>query len=315
MLGKTANGLFWMYRYLERAENTARMIDAGQRIALTRLDDNDEEWISVLQSAGGYEAFKAENEAVTKDAAIDWLLRSKANSSSILSCIESARQNARLVRTALTGEVWEAINAAYMATRELLARKVSERDLPKVLGKIRQHTALVRGTTHGTMLRNEIYDFARLGTFLERADNTARILDVKYYVLLPSARAVGSSLDNVQWETILRSVSARGGFRMEYGAGAEAGPMEIAEFLVLDKRMPRSLAFCVGKLRDNLRYLNKGSLQLMPALQKVDHLERTYLSHDIEAVFEYGLHQFIQKILGLLVEIAQQIEIDFRFYK
>ncbi|MFW2541968.1 alpha-E domain-containing protein [Primorskyibacter sp. 2E107] len=313
MLGKTANGLFWMYRYLERAENTARMIDAGQRIALTRLKDHDDEWTSVLQSAGVYDTFLEHHDSVTKESAIDWLLRSKDNPSSVFSCIAAARHNARLVRTALTGEVWEAVNAAFMAAKEDLARKVSERDLPGVLRKLRQHTSLVRGMTHGTMLRNENYDFARLGTFLERADNTARILDVKYYVLLPSSRAVGSSLDNVQWENILRSVSARGGFRMEYGA--VSGPMEIAEFLVLDKRMPRSLAFCISKMRDNLRYLNGGSLTLMPTLQKVDHVQRTYLSHDINAVFDYGLHEFIQKILNELNGIALQIEIDFRFYK
>jgi uncharacterized alpha-E superfamily protein len=313
MLGKTANGLFWMYRYLERAENTGRLIETGQRIALTRLDNREEEWASVLESAGALAAFREHFDTVTKDAAIDWMLRSKSNPSSVLSCIETARQNARLVRTALTGEVWEAMNAAYMETRTSLARKVSERDLPSVLNSVRRHTALVRGMTHGTMLRNEIYDFARIGTFLERADNTARILDVKYYVLLLSSSAVGTSLDNVQWETILRSVSARGGFRMEYGAGA--GPREIAEFLVLDRRMPRSLAFCVRKLRENLRYLHKGSRNALPSLKQVDQLERMYLSHDINAVFDYGLHEFIQHMIEQLSGISRQIEIDFRFYE
>lgn len=313
MLGKTAGGLFWMYRYLERAENTARLIEAGQRIALTRLEAGDAEWTSILQSAGVKGAFDLENDAVTRDAAVDWMLRSRANPSSVLSCIESARHNARLVRTALTGEVWAATNAAYMRIRENLARKVSERDLPDVLREIRQHTSLVRGMTHGSMLRNEIYDFVRLGTFLEQADNTARILDVKYYVLLPSVSAVGTSLDNVQWETILRAVSARGGFRMEYGAGG--GPAEITEFLVLNKRMPRSLAFCVDKLRSNLRYLHKGVDGQLPSLGMVDHLERQYLSHDIAAVFECGLHQFIEEILGQLSRIARQVEIDFRFYE
>src|SRR6056297_4127066 len=138
MLGKTANGLFWMYRYLERAENTARLIETGQRIALTRLTDGDGEWISVLQSAGALDAFRAENDSVTKEAAIDWLLRSRSNASSVLSCIEAARQNARMVRTALTGEVWEAVNATYMHAREVLARKVRERDLPNVLRALRQ---------------------------------------------------------------------------------------------------------------------------------------------------------------------------------
>lgn len=208
MLGKTANGLFWMYRYLERAENVARLTETGQRIALTN-SGGDEEWRPVLQTAGVCDGFDAANEKVTKEEAIDWMLRAKGNPSSVLSCVAAARQNARTVRTALTNDVWEATNATYMTVSDLLARKLNERDLPHVLDTVRQRTALVRGATMGTMLRNDIYDFARIGTFLERADNTARILDVKYYVLLPSIAAVGSSIDNVQWETILRS-SRRG---------------------------------------------------------------------------------------------------------
>jgi len=313
MLGKTANGLYWMYRLLERAENTSRLIETGQRIALTSLDSGEEEWRSVLQSAGSLGQFEINRDELTKDNAIDWLLRDRANPSSVLSCIETARQNARLVRTALTNEVWEATNAAYMSARQMLARKVAERDLPGVLGAMRQTTSLVRGMTHGTMLRNNIYNFTRLGTFIERADCTARILDVKYYILLPSASAVGTSLDNVQWETILRSVSARGGFRMEYGAGA--GRREIAQFLILDKRMPRSLAFCVGKLGDNLRYLQSGMMHPSPAQLKAQTIERTYLSHDVDAVFDFGLHEYIETFLRLLAELSGQIETDFRFYE
>lgn len=196
MLGKTANGLYWMYRALERAENTARLIETGQRIALTRLELGETEWRSVLLTAGSLANFEINREELTKGAAIDWLLRDRHNPSSVLSSIESARQNARLVRTALTHEVGEATNADCLSAQEMLARKVKERDMPGVLGTMRQATALVRGMTHGTMLRNEIYDFARLGTFIERADNTARILDVKYYVLLPSASYVGTSLYN-----------------------------------------------------------------------------------------------------------------------
>lgn len=313
MLGKTANGLFWMYRYLERAENTSRLIETGQRIALTRLASSDEEWRSILETAAMSQGFDAAHESLTKDAAIDWMLRDRDNAGSVISCIAAARHNARLVRNALTEEVWEAMNGVYMRAKKLTARKVSERDLPSVLGAIRQGTALVRGATHGTMLRNDIYDFARIGTFLERADNTARILDVKYYVLLPSASAVGSTVDNVQWETILSAVSGRGGFRMEYGTAID--PVDIAQFLVLDKRMPRSLAFCTGKLRDNLRYLCSAYGGRPPSYGKVDHIERTYLTHDIGAVFDYGLHEYIQKMLLLLGELGRQIEIDYRFHE
>lgn len=311
MLGKTANGLYWMFRYLERAENISRLVETGEWIALTRMGATDAEWRSVLQTAGSVDAFDALHEATTKEAAIDWLLRSRDNPSSVLSVISAARQNARLVRTALTHEVWEATNSAYIDAKHLLGRKVSERDLPEVLGKIRQKTALVRGATHGTMLRNEIYDFARIGTFLERADNTARILDVKYYVLLPSVMSVGSSIDNIQWETILRSVSARGGFRMSYGS--MLNPRDIAQFLILDKRMPRSLGFCVGKIRDNLGYLAADYGEEPPSCEVVAKIADDFLSQDIEAIFRYGLHEFIQHVLGHLYALGAQIEIDYRF--
>lgn len=313
MLGKTANGLFWMARYLERAENTARLIETGQRIALTRLGHSDEEWASILQSAGVYAAYKAHNESITKEGALDWMLRDRDNTSSIRSSIEAARQNARLVRTAITGEVWEAVNATYMRANELLARKVSERDLPAVLRAIRQNTALVRGMINGTMMRNEIYDFLRIGTFLERADYTARIIDVKYYVLLPSVSAVGTPIDNVHWESILRSVSASGGFRMQYGAGY--GPKDIAHFLILDRCMPRSLAFCAHKLEGNLCNLNAGRPEASIAQGKVRHLQDKFLSDDVAAIFDYGLHEFIQAVLGELSGLARQIELDFRFYE
>lgn len=311
MLGKTANGLFWMSRYLERAENTARLIETGQRIALTRLGDDAREWASVIQTAGSYPAFMNTHQELTKEAAINWMLRDRDNPSSIRACIESARQSARLVRTAITGEAWEAINAAYMTAKESLARKVIERDLSEVLQRMRQSTALVRGMILGTMMRNEIFDFLRVGTFLERADYTARIIDVKYYVLLPSVSAVGTMIDNVHWESILRAVSGRGGFRMEYGAGG--GPREIVHFLVLDRRMPRSLAFCTSKIEDNLRYLDPEGRTA--SLRMVREIKTQYLSHDVSAIFEYGLHEFIQSVLSALGDVAWQIERDFRFYE
>ncbi|MEM9437454.1 MAG: alpha-E domain-containing protein [Pseudomonadota bacterium] len=311
MLGRTANGLYWMYRYLERAENTSRLVETGQRLALTRLGSSDDEWRSVLQSAGVWDAYQSNNEELTKDQAIDWMLRSPANVSSVKCCLEAARSNARSVRTALTEESWEAVNGAYMEVKETLARKLREKDLPTALKRIRRHTALVRGATHGTMLRNDIYDFVRLGTFLERADNTARILDVKYYVLLPSAFAVGSSIDNVQWETILSSNSARGGYRMAYGNAVR--PREVAHFLILDRRMPRSLAFCVSKIRDNLAYLADDYGARRPSHDLADDLHRSCSVQDIDVIVNNGLHEYLQDFLTRLGALARQIEVDYRF--
>lgn len=314
MLGKTANGLFWMYRGLERAENIARLIETGQRIALTRLGSSEDEWKSVLQTTGALEGYEAQyGEEITRDHAVDWLLRSKENPGSVMSCIAQARQNARMVRTALTTEVWEATNTAYMSAKDGLARKVADRDLPGVLRMLRQRTGMVRGTTHGTMLRNECYDFARIGTFLERADNTARIIDVKYYTLLPNLSAVGSSIDNVQWEILLRSVSGRGGFRMAYGA--QMDPQSIASFLILDKRMPRSLAYCMGKIITNMAYLSEDYGSHCECCLMAENMEQKYLKFDIDEVFDYGLHEYVQKVISELAAIGRQIEIDYRFYE
>ena len=190
MLGKTAGGLFWMFRYLERAENTARMIDAGLRISLTRSSAAESEWTAILSSTGLAEAYKASRGPANGPAIIDFLLRDPNNPGSIMAGIEAARVNARVVRTALTREVWEAVNECYMVLKRLLAQPVDDRDLPRVLQVIRQRSAFVRGALHGSMVRNDMYNFGRIGTFFERADNTARILDQKYYILLPSVRLV-----------------------------------------------------------------------------------------------------------------------------
>lgn len=234
-----------MFRYLERSENMSRLLEAGFRIALTRPTTSEEDWGSILASEGTRQAYLKKYESYDAPRVIDFVLRDRANPSSVMSVTEAARNNARSVRTAITREVWEATNECWMVFKEALARPVREQDLPSVLRTIRQQSALVRGALHGTMLRNDIFNFARLGTFIERSDNTARILDFKYYVLLPSVSYVGSTLDNVQWETILRSVSALRAYR--WLNKGQLNPKGIAEFLILDERMPRSLTFCQKK--------------------------------------------------------------------
>ena len=311
MLGKTAGGLAWMFRYLERSENIARLVETGQRIALTRPDRAEGEWASVLKTAWAYDAYNAAHDEISGEQVVNWLLRDKDNPSSVLSCIENARMNARLVRTGLTREVWEAVNECWMTLRDELSRKVSSRDLPRVLGIIKQRSAFVRGALHGTMLRRDVYDFARLGTFIERADATARLLDVKYYVLLPSAAGVGSPLDNAQWEMILRSVAAEGAFRVLHGRARR--PKDIARFLMLDARLPRSLAFCYAKIGDNLGYLEKDYGLRMPSHDQVDAIGADLSNATIETIFEGGLHQFLQDFLRRNSQLAAQIELDYRF--
>ncbi|WP_309621928.1 alpha-E domain-containing protein [Novosphingobium sp.] len=313
MLGRTANGAFWMARYLERAENTARLIEAGFRMALTRdAATAHEEWrslIATLGQTGGFEAAYGPDYA--GERVWNFLLRAPANPGSVLNQMELARTNARGVRTALTREVWEAINEAWMVLKDLLARPVREPALGSALAAIRREATAVRGAFDGTMLRNENYNFTRLGTFIERGDSTARILDVKYYVLLPSLAWVGSSLDNVQWESVLRAVSGERAYRW-----LNAGVMEpkgIAEFILLDRRFPRSLHFCVDKLRSNLAGLALEYGHETEAHEVLRSLTTRFHQTTIEAVFEAGLHEFIQDFIASNRQVAQAIERAYRF--
>jgi uncharacterized alpha-E superfamily protein len=182
-----------------------------------------------------------------------------------------------------------------------------------VLGAIRQQSALVRGAMHGTMLRNDIYDFARIGTFLERADNTARILDVKYHLLLPSAARVGSSIDIVQWETILRSVSAQRAYR--WLTGGDVSAMGIAEFLLLDRRLPRSLMFCYGKISENLGYLAEDYGATHPSHDMANAILTRLSGKSIDEIFESGLHENIEGFIRDNNTLGQRIERDYRFYE
>lgn len=315
MLGRTANGVFWMARYLERAENTARLIEAGFRMALTRdAATADGEWRSVMTTVGQAERYEAANGATyTAERVCNFLLRDRANPGSVLSMIEGARTNARGVRTALTREVWEAVNESWMQICDALSRPVRDASLGQVLGIIRRNSTLVRGAMDGTMLRNEIHNFARIGTFIERGDNTARILDVKYYVLLPSLAWVGSSLDNVQWESVLRSVAGERAYRW-LNAGT-IDPRGIAQFLILDQRFPRSLHFCIDKIRSNLFGLAHEYGHETSAHELLRGLGTQFHQGSIDSILECGLHQFITGFIACNQQVAQSIEKDYRFYE
>ncbi|MEP0314738.1 MAG: alpha-E domain-containing protein [Hyphomonas sp.] len=311
MLGRTASGLFWMARLLERAENTSRLVEAGFRMALTRSQPGEEEWRSVLVTAGCCDAYLERHDTIEGEKVADFALRDRSNPSSVMSALHAARESARMTRTALTREMWEAINDFWMAVRDVLKRPPSEADLPEILTLIRQQGAQVRGATTGTMLRNDIYNFVMLGIMFERADNTARILDTKYYVLLPSSASVGSSLDNVQWEMILRSASAERSFH--WLNGGNITPRAIADFLIFDTRMPRSLAYCYDTITYQLDWLSRQYCQRLETHDLAASLEASLTATTIESVFENGLHEFLTDFLVRNASLSSQIEKDFRF--
>ncbi|OHV81272.1 alpha-E domain-containing protein [Ensifer sp. LCM 4579] len=312
MLGRTANGLYWMFRYIERAENGARLIDAGLRMSLTRSEATEDDWDGVLQSAGVRELYDQVHDKLTSSDAIDFLLRDRANPSSVMSCIEAGRHNARMVRTALTRETWEATNECWIEMKQSLTRMVRPAEMPEVIDAIKRRTGLIRGAFHGTMLRNEIFNFSRIGTFIERADNTARILDVKYYVLLPAVSAVGSSMDNVQWESILRSVSAHRAYGWVYDA--ELKPANIADFLISNGRMPRSLAYCYEKIVSNLGYLAREYGEKHAAHETAEQTLQSLRSRSIDDIMDQGLHEYLEEFISHNNRVGQEITDGYRFY-
>ncbi|MBW8753248.1 MAG: alpha-E domain-containing protein [Sphingomonadales bacterium] len=312
MLGRSANGIYWMTRYLERAENTARLLDVGFRMALTRgAQAASEEWRSVLITIGQEAAYKQRFEDYAGPQVFNFILRGSDNSASVLCMLENARSNARTVRTALTREAWETTNEAWMVLRDMLARPVREGNLGEVIAAIRRQTTQVRGAMEGTMLRNEIFNFARIGTFIERADNTARILDVKYYVLLPSLSWVGSSLDNAQWETVLRSVAGDRAYRW-LNAG-RLDPRGIAQFLILDGRFPRSLVFSYDKLASNLAGLARQYGGECSAHELLRAAREKLNSASIAGIIEGGLHEFILDFIAGTNKIDNAIAAEYRF--
>ncbi|MDD9908796.1 MAG: alpha-E domain-containing protein [Ahrensia sp.] len=311
MLGKTAGGLYWMFRYLERGENTARLVDAGLHIALTHAQSEDDQWDSLLETTEARRQFEASGRIADRQNVLEFLLSDRSNPSSVLSCFHAARTNARLVRTAITREVWESVNETWLTLNEALSRPIIVSELPDLLALIRRQNSLVRGALHGTMLRNDTYDFCRLGSAVERADNTSRILDVKYYVLLPTAIPVGSPFDNVQWESVLRSVSGQRAYRWLHGTDVSASG--IADFLIFDTRMPRSLMFSLRETTDLLASLETAYAMTVEshamAKRQMDVLD----GQSVKQVIETGLHEFLQSFRQDNASRAVQIEQDFRF--
>ena len=293
MLGRTAHAIYWMYRYLERAENTARLLDAVFRMALTRgADAASEEWNSVLATLGIQEIYAQAYDEITGPQVFNFVLRDRNNPGNVLQMIEQARSNARMSRSSL-------------------ARPVRESNLGAVLTSIRRESTAVRGATYGTMLRNEIYHFARAGTFIERAENTARILDVKYPLLLPSLAYVGSSLDSSQWDHVLRSLA---GDRVYSWLNAgRIDPRGIAEFLILDRRFPRSLTFCYGQLRENLAALAQEHGAEMPTQALLRDADIRLEALTIEEIFDQGLHEFLVDFIAQNLQISFAIGEDYRF--
>jgi uncharacterized alpha-E superfamily protein len=299
MLSRTAENLYWLARYVERAEYVARAIDATLRVTAlpAAYVGKTNEWESALQTAGVSAGFYASHDTADEQSVVEYLSFSADNPSSIRNCIENARLNSRSVRTALTGEMWDTINSAWIELQEVWGKGAATREeLTKFLRFVQEISLRFDGSAYRTMLRNDAYWFSRLGLHLERADNTARILDVKYHMLLPEEEHVGGPLDYYQWTSILRSVSALTAYHWVYRETLK--PWLIADLLILNDTLPRSLASCYGNLVRNLDQIGVAYSRQGPAQRHARGI-RNRLDHShMDDVFQRGLHEFIQEFIA-----------------
>jgi uncharacterized alpha-E superfamily protein len=300
MLARTADSLFWLARYMERAESVARILQVGHRMAsMSRsLGNPGNEWESTLAATGCASSFRHRHGDGACDArtVIDYLVRDLENPSSIASCFETARRNARSVRTALTVDMWESLNDTWLGMRGMTPADFETDRVLTFLEWVKTRSLLFNGAYSNTMLRNGAYHFTQLGTFIERADNTARILDVKYHLLLPATDAVGGVLDYYHWQSILRAVSALRSYHWVYHDRLR--PWLVAELLILRAEMPRSLRSCYAQITYQLdalagRYGNRRG----ECHRLAGEMEARLRFGRIETIFQDGLHEFLTEFI------------------
>ncbi|MDX2222344.1 MAG: alpha-E domain-containing protein [Rhodospirillaceae bacterium] len=298
MLSRTADSLYWLARYIERADYLARILDAATRLAALpgASAHGVNEWESALASAGCLAAFRSRYAEANAATATAFVAFAEDNPSSIRQCLETARFNARAVRTAITSQMWETINGAWLDLHATDVGALAPSDHTQFLDWVKDVSLRFDGSAYRTMLREESYWFYRLGTFIERADNTARILDVKYHVLLPQTSTVGGGLDYSQWAAILRSVNALTAYHWVYRDSLK--PWLIAEFLLLKPEMPRSLRSCYLNLVEALDLLAQHSGRQGPAQRRARAIALKLEQGRIDDIFASGLHEFVQTFLS-----------------
>ena len=313
MLSRTAEHLFWMARHIERAENTARMLDVTYRMRLLPAAMNEpiepwaQSWAVPLITTGQASDYYASYKELTAENVLEFLVSNPANPSSIINCLRQARENARTVRGAITSEMWESLNSTWMEFGSISPSVLETENIGAFFESIKQRSHMFRGVTVGTALRDESFHFTRLGTFLERADNTARILDVKYHILLPSPQDIGGAQDHYQWGSLLRSVSAFEAYRKIYRDTIR--PRNVAELLLLRRDMPRSLRACANEIYRMLQVL--AGTTGHEAERLAGALDARLAFARMEDIMEAGLHEYLLDFLERTSDLGAEIHRSF----
>jgi len=307
MLSRTADHLFWMSRYIERAENLARLLDVTYQMSLVpqSLSAINQSWNAIITLNSLDEAYQAKYSTVNGENVLKFMVSDPDNPASIFSCLRSARENAHAVRGTLTTEMWETLNSTWLEAREKTFDQLYNAGISEFFEWVKTRSSLSRGTTLGTLLQDEAYHFIRIGTLLERADNTARILDVKYHVLRPQGDE--GATDFYEWGALLRSVSAFEVYRKVYRDVIT--PERVAELLIFNKDMPRSLQFCLNSVVKNLGLIsnsNSGETERQGGM-----LNAQLRYGRIEDILEHGLHEWRTDFMDRIYMHGNGISKDF----
>jgi uncharacterized alpha-E superfamily protein len=302
MLSRTADAIYWLARYVERAENVARFVDVNFTLALDLPDAAAAQWKPMVATTGDESEFSERYDDFNEQSVVEFLTFDRENPNSILSCLWQARENARTVRDTISSELWEQVNRFYLLVKH--ASNQAAIDSPhQFFSEIKQASHLCTGIADSTMSHSEPWHFARLGRLMERADKTARILDVKYYMLLPQADYVGSPYDALLWSALLRSASAFEMYRKRFRA---IQPDRVVEFLMLDRHFSRSMRFCVTGAERSLRAItgSESSTYNNPAERKLGHLRSEMDYADIREILDEGLHEYLDQFQEKLNQVG-----------
>jgi uncharacterized alpha-E superfamily protein len=309
MLCRVANELFWMARHIERAENLARMLDVTYRTSLMPYQVTEpglawaEPWSVPLITTGLATEYYKRNATLSAEAVLKFLILDSSNPSSVYCCLRAARESARSVRGAITSEMYEDLNASWLEMRRYDSDTVRQMGFSNFLDWVKMRSHLFRGVTFGTMLRDEAYHFIRLGTHLERADNTARILDVKYHLLLPSTADVGGAVDYYQWAAVLQSVSGFESYRKIYSDVIT--PRRVAELLILREDMPRSLHCCMNFIHETVEHMGDERTRELERSAGQLHAQIHY--GRTEDIIDVGLHEYLMDFLERISALGNEI--------
>jgi uncharacterized alpha-E superfamily protein len=298
MLSRVADSIFWMSRMVERAENVARFIDVNTHLMLDLPGDQAEQWAPLVITSGDHEDFAERHGRATQESVTRFLTFDRGNPNSILSCLNTSRENARSVRDVISSEMWEALNRFYLLVRDA-SEDPSLSDYYGFYQQVKNASHLFCGLTDNTLSHNESWQWARLGRMMERADKTSRILDVKYYILLPQVHDVGTPYDNIQWAALLKSASALEMYRKRY---QRILPERVLTFLILDAEFPRAIRYCLNEVSESMHAITgsgHGSFA-NPAEQQLGRLRADLNYAQVSDIIQQGVHEYLDAFQGKL---------------